>query len=124
MDTSAARDERGSTGAATVLVIPVLLLVILAIFQVAIWSFGRTTTQSAALSAAEAERVLQPLGSGRARALQITQQAGLVDTQVSITQSATTTTATVTSRSSEFIPLGLSTHVATVTLPREQVTQP
>ena len=88
------RNERGgSQSIAAVLVGPVVLFAILAVFQASVWYSGRQATLGAAQAAAEAERVLHPAGgAGQAAAASIASQRGLEDVSVSVSRGAETVT--------------------------------
>lgn len=118
------RDERGgSESVAAVVVVPLMIFFILAIWQAAVWYGGREAALSAAQAAAEAERVLHPAtGAGQAAASSIAQQRGLVDVNVSVRRGAETVTVVVTATVPMFVDIGVGQFTERSTMPRERVT--
>jgi hypothetical protein len=119
------RDERGgSQSVAAVLVAPVVLFAILAVFQASVWYSGRQATLSAAQAAAEAERVLHPAGgAGQAAASSIASQRGLEDVNVSVSRGAETVTVVVSARVPMFVDIGVGRFTERASMARERVTQ-
>ncbi|HEY5846228.1 MAG TPA: pilus assembly protein, partial [Microlunatus sp.] len=107
--THRAHNERGgSQSVAAILVGPVVLFAILAVFQASVWYSGRQATLSAAQAAAEAERVLHPAGgAGQAAASSIASQRGLDDVSVSVSRGVETVTVVVSARVPMFVDIGV-----------------
>lgn len=118
------RDERGgSESVAAVVIVPLMVFFLLAIWQTAVWYGGREAALSAAQAAAEAERVLHPAaGAGQTAATSIGQQRGLLDINVSVSRGAETVTAVVTARVPMFVDIGVGHFTERATMPRERVT--
>jgi len=119
------RTERGgSQSIAAVLVGPVIVFAILAVFQAAVWYGGRQATLSAAQAAAEAARVLHPAaGAGQGAASSIADQRGLQDLSVSVSRGAETVTVVVSARVPMFVDIGVGRFTEQASMPRERVTQ-
>ena len=122
--THLARNERGgSQSVAAVLVGPVVLFAILAVFQASVWYSSRQATLSAAQAAAEAERVLHPTsGAGQAAASSIATQRGLEDLSVSVSRGAETVTVVVSARAPLFVDIGVGRFTEQASMARERVT--
>lgn len=117
-------DRGGSQSVAAVLVGPVVVFAILAVFQASVWYGGRQATLSAAQAAAEAERVLHPAGgAGQAAASSIASQRGLEDVTVSVSRGAETVTVVVSARVPMFVDIGVGRFTEQASMPRERVTQ-
>jgi len=119
----AGRDERGFETAETVIVLPALLLLILAIVQGGLWYHGTNLVQAAAANAYEAARLY---GAGPADGVNAgtatADQAGgmLTDVNVNVNRSATEVTATVTAVTPGLLPGVNTTVTRTVTGPVER----
>jgi Flp pilus assembly protein TadG len=122
------RDERGSVSAELVVATPLLLLLIMSVVQFAIWehathvadavaqqglSVGRLQGETAAAGQAEAQNVLDQLGSGV-----------LVNSHISANKTAATTTIVVTGRAQSIVGLFSLPVKATATGPTEGYTNP
>lgn len=106
------------------IVAPLMIFFILAIWQSAVWYGGREAALSAAQAAAEAERVLHPAaGAGQSAAEAIAQQRGLVDMNVSVSRGAETVTAVVTASVPMFVDIGVGQFQERASMPRERVTR-
>lgn len=118
------RNERGgSESVSAVVIAPMMVLFLLAIWQTGVWYGGREAALSAAQAAAEAERVLQPAaGAGQAAANSIAQQRGLLDVNVSVSRGAETVTVVVTARVPMIVE-GFGRFTEHSTYPRERVTR-
>lgn len=121
----AGRSERGGSQSIAVAIVgPVMVLAILAVFQAAVWYSGRQATLSAAQAAAEAERVLHPVGgAGHAAATSIASQRGLEDVSVAVSRGGETVTVVVSARVPMFVDIGVGRFTEQASMPRERVTQ-
>jgi Flp pilus assembly protein TadG len=121
-------DERGSVSAELVIATPLLLLLIMSVVQFAIWehathvadavaqqglAVGRLQGESAAAGQAEAQSVLNQLGTGV-----------LISPEITATKTAATTTLVVTGRAESIIGLFSLPVKATATGPTEAYTNP
>ena len=104
-----AGDENGSSSLQTVLVMPVLLLLITAIVQFAIWYHAAHVAIAAAQDGARAARVEAATDAdGQARASQLLDQLGhgvLVAPNVSVTRDAQTVRVEVHGYAPQLVPL-------------------
>ena len=122
------RDERGSASAELVVATPLLLLLILAVVQFALWQHATHVAQTVAQQGLAAERVLG--GDGQVAASQATRllsQLGsgvLVHPNVTATRAADITTVVVTGHAEGILPF-LSLPVRSVASgPTERWTTP
>ena len=121
-------DERGSVSAELVIATPLFLLLIMSVIQFAIWehathvadavaqqglAVGRLQGETAAAGQAEAQSVLDQLGSGV-----------LVSPDVTATRNAATTTLVVTGRAESIVGLFSLPVKATASGPTEAYTTP
>jgi Flp pilus assembly protein TadG len=121
-------DERGSVSAELVVATPLLLLLIMSVVQFAIWehathvadavaqqglAVGRLQGETAATAKAEAQGVLDQLGSGV-----------LVNPDITATKTAATTTLVVTGRAESIVGLFSLPVRATASGPTEAYTNP
>jgi hypothetical protein len=121
-------EERGSVSAELVVATPLLLLLIMSVVQFAIWehathvadavaqqglAVGRLQGESAAAGRAEAQNVLNQLGSGV-----------LVSPDIAATKTAATTTIVVTGRAESIVGLFSLPVRATAAGPSEAYTNP
>jgi Flp pilus assembly protein TadG len=121
-------DERGSVSAELVIATPLLLLLIMSVVQFAIWehathvadavaqqglAVGRLQGASAATGRAEAQSVLDQLGSGV-----------LVNSDITATKTPATTTLVVTGRAESIVGLFSLPVRATAAGPSEAYTNP
>jgi Flp pilus assembly protein TadG len=121
-------DERGSVSAELVVATPLLLLLIMSVVQFAIWehathvadavaqqglAVGRLQGGTAAAGKAEAQNVLNQLGSGV-----------LVSPDITATKTAATTTLVVTGRAESIVGLFSLPVKATAVGPSEAYTNP
>ena len=104
-----AGDENGSSSLQTVLVMPVLLLLITAIVQFAIWYYAAHVAIAAAQDGARAARVEAATDAdGQSRASQLLDQLGhgvLVAPNVSVTRDAQTVRVEVHGYAPQLVPL-------------------
>ena len=117
------RDERGFETAETVIVLPALLLLILAIVQGGLWYHGTSLVQAAAANAYEAARLYEATSADGVNAGTATaDQAGgmLTDVNVNVDRTATEVTATVTAITPGLIPCVNTTVTKTITGPVER----
>lgn len=122
------RDERGSASAELVIATPLLLLLILAIIQFALWQHATHVAQAVAQQGLAAGRVqdgTDQTATGQATALLDQLGSGvLVHPQVTATRAADTTTVVVTGRAEGILPF-LSLPVRSVAVgPTERWTTP
>ena len=105
--------------------LPLLLFTVLGLVQGGLWLHGRTVASNAAIAAAE-EAALLDGRAADARALgeRVAVQGGLSDVRVTVVQSATEATATVTGHMPTFYDLGQTRVQERSTRPRERVTRP
>ena len=121
-------DERGSVSAELVVATPLLLLLIMSVVQFAMWehathvadavaqqglAVGRLQGETAAAGKAQAQSVLNQLGSGV-----------LVSPDITATKTAATTTLVVTGRAESIVGLFSLPVRATATGPSEAYTNP
>lgn len=116
--------DQGAGAAEVVIAVPLLMLLILAITQFAIWAHASAVAQAAAEEALAAARVQ---GSGPAAGLERAQQvlgqiggAALVSPQVSVTRTAGSFTVQITATAEQVIPLFRPPVHVTVTGPAER----
>ena len=104
-----AGDENGSSSLQTVLVMPVLLLLITAIVQFAVWYHAAHVAIAAAQDGARAARVEAATDAdGQARASQLLDQLGhgvLVEPNVSVTRDAQTVRVEIHGYAPQLVPL-------------------
>ncbi len=117
------RDERGFETAETVIVLPALLLIILAIVQGGLWYHGTNLVQASAVNAYEAARLYDGTTADGVNAGTATaEKAGgmLTNVNVNVDRTATEVTATVTAVTPGLIPGVNTTVTKTVTGPVER----
>lgn len=120
------RPQRGmSESVQWAVLMPLVLSVVLGLIQGGLWLHGRTVATNAAVAAAEQAALLEA-SPGEARALgeRVAAQGGLADVGVQVSQTATTSSATVTGRMPTFVDLGQTRVRHQATRPRERVTRP
>ena len=122
------QDERGSASAELVIGTPLLLLLILAIVQFALWQHATHVAQAVAQQGLTAGRVQDGTDqTATSQATAVLDQLGtgaLVDPQVTATRTADTTTVVVTGRAEGILPF-LSLPVRSVAVgPTERWTTP
>ena len=121
---SSMRSERGAGSVELAVTAPLLLLLILASVQAALWAHAVHVTRAAASAAAEATRQYgETASAGKARAEQVINQLGhhlLLAPQVTATRSPTSARVIITAGVQPVIP-GLRLHAhADVTAPAER----
>lgn len=119
----AGRDERGFETAETVIVLPALLLLILAIVQGGLWYHGTNLVQAAAVNAYEAARLYDATtADGVTAGTATADQAGgmLTSVNVNVDRNVTEVTATVTAITPGLIPGVNTTVTKTITGPVER----
>lgn len=118
------RDERGvSESVQWSLVIPLVLVVLVAAVQGALWLRARQAAQHAAAAAAEVEAGHgATAGSGRDAALRLTDRAQLRDVSVRVDGDAREVRVWVTGRSVQLLPLFDTAVSEWAAAPRERVT--
>jgi Flp pilus assembly protein TadG len=101
-------DERGSVSTELVIATPLLLLLILAVVQFALWQHANQVARTVAQQSVAAARVAgATVGTGQDEARTVLAQLGnqeLRDAQVSATRDDDTTTVVVTGESSSVLP--------------------
>jgi Flp pilus assembly protein TadG len=118
------RGDRGAGAAEVVIAVPLLMLLILAIVQFAVWAHASSVAQATAEEALAAARVQgSSAAAGQQRASQVLGQIGgavLVAPQVSVTRTAASATVQITATAEHVIPFfSMPVHV-TVTGPVER----
>jgi Flp pilus assembly protein TadG len=102
------RGDRGAGAAEVVIAVPLLMLLILAIVQFALWAHASSVAQATAEEALAAARVQgSSAAAGQQRAQQVLGQIGgavLVAPQMSVTRSADSTTVQLTATAERVIP--------------------
>lgn len=120
------RGDQGAGSAELVIAVPLLMLLILAIVQFAVWAHASSIAQVTAEEALAAARVRGgTAAAGQQRAQQVISQLAssvLISPKVTVTRTATTVTVTLTATAEEVLPIpGLSFPVTiTVTGPAER----
>ena len=122
------RDERGSASAELVIATPLLLLLILAVVQFALWQHATHVAQAVAqqgLAAGRVQNGSDQAATGQATALLDQLGSGvLVDSHVTAARQADTTTVVVTGRAEGILPF-LTLPVRSVAVgPTERWTTP
>jgi Flp pilus assembly protein TadG len=116
--------DRGAGAAEVVIAVPLLMLLILAIVQFALWAHASEVAQAAAEEALAAARVQgNSAAAGQQRARQVLGQIGsavLISPQVSVARTVGTVTVQITATAEQVLPVfRLPVHV-TVTGPVER----
>jgi Flp pilus assembly protein TadG len=118
------RADRGAGAAEVVIAVPLLMLLILAIVQFAVWAHALAVAQATAEEALAAARVQgSSAAAGQQRAQQVLGQIGgatLVAPQVSVTRTADSTTVQITATAEHVIPFFTMPVHVTVTGPVER----
>jgi Flp pilus assembly protein TadG len=118
------RGDRGAGAAEVVIAVPLLMLLILAIVQFAVWAHASEVAQATAEEALAAARVQgSSAAAGQQRAQQVLGQIGsavLVSPQVAVTRTANSATVQISATAEQVIPFfRMPVHV-TVTGPVER----
>jgi Flp pilus assembly protein TadG len=118
------RGDRGAGAAEVVIAVPLLMLLILAIVQFAVWAHASEVAQATAEEALAAARVQgSSAAAGQQRAQQVLGQIGgaiLVDPQVSVTRTVGSATVQITATAERIIPFIVTPVRVTVTGPAER----
>jgi Flp pilus assembly protein TadG len=118
------RGDRGAGAAEVVIAVPLLMLLILAIVQFAVWAHASSVAQATAEEALAAARVQgSSAAAGQQRAQQVLGQIGgaiLVGPQVSVTRTAGSATVQITATAERIIPFIATPVRVTVTGPVER----
>jgi Flp pilus assembly protein TadG len=118
------RGDRGAGAAEVVIAVPLLMLLILAIVQFAVWAHASSVAQATAEEALAAARIQgSSTATGQQRAQQVLGQIGgavLVAPQVSVTRTADSTTVQITATAEQVIPFFHMPVRVTVTGPTER----
>ena len=116
--------DRGAGAAEVVIAVPLLMLLILAIVQFALWAHASEVAQATAEEALAAARVQgSSAAAGQQRAAQVLGQIGgavLVAPQVSVTRTAGSATVQITATTEQVIPFFTMPVHVTVTGPVER----
>jgi Flp pilus assembly protein TadG len=118
------RGDRGAGAAEVVIAVPLLMLLILAIVQFAVWAHASSVAQATAEEALAAARVQgSSAAAGQQRAAQVLGQIGgavLVAPQVAVTRTAGSATVQITATAEHVIPFFTMPVHVTVTGPVER----
>jgi Flp pilus assembly protein TadG len=118
------RGDRGAGAAEVVIAVPLLMLLILAIIQFAVWAHASSVAQATAEEALAAARVQgSNTAAGQQRAQQVLGQIGgaiLVAPQISVTRTADSATVQITATAERVIPFFTMPVRVTVTGPVER----
>jgi Flp pilus assembly protein TadG len=118
------RGDRGAGSAEVVIAVPLLMLLILAIVQFALWAHASSVAQATAEEALATARVQgSSAAAGQQRAQQVLGQIGsavLVSPQVSVTRTADSATVQITATAEQVIPFFTMPVHVTVTGPVER----
>ncbi|MGH3158119.1 MAG: TadE family protein [Streptosporangiaceae bacterium] len=118
------RGDQGAGAAEVVIAVPLLMLLILAIVQFAVWAHASSVAQATAEEALAAARVQgSSAAAGQQRAQQVLGQIGgaiLVAPQVSVTRTADSATVVITATAERIIPFIATPVKVTVTGPVER----
>jgi Flp pilus assembly protein TadG len=102
-----ARDERGAVAAELVIATPLLLLLIMGVIQFALWEHAEHIASAVAQQGVSVGRLQgETAGAGQAQAQSVLDQLGssvLTDANVTATRTATTTTVTVTGHAESIV---------------------
>lgn len=125
---SAAADRGMSESVSWALIMPVLMLCLLGLIQLAVWLHGQNTARSAAATAADLAAVSGPGGGAGGQAQQgamaVATAGGLEGIQVSVDRGADSVAVRVEATVPLFFDLGQGRVQATSRAPVERVTRP
>jgi Flp pilus assembly protein TadG len=120
------RDERGAVSAELVIATPLLLLLIMAVIQFALWEHATHIAQAVAQQGVSVARLQDETpAAGQSQARSVLDQLGtsvLADANVTATRTATTTTVTVTGHAESILGIFTLPVKATAVGPTENYT--